>query len=897
MTRTLNKTNGLYITGLGLLIAAVLFAASGGFANSAGTSSITEMSFHLPPGNANSFHVLSHTFDGFTSHWEQYSWDWYSHSGLYQTSRTSPLSSLEQFYNTIGNQLLLDELWIQKGFVNRLAKVNPAVLFAPSRTELENELAGKDVLLLATDRDPGVADLLAKLPEDYQFRRNRAFYLENQGRTLYVIACQTREEVHRLYEHIHAAKEFAKHFELKKGVAGIQTNHFLITPSIGWHPLDLTSLLLQFDASWMTLCGYNDFLVPEDLSKMLATIDFDFPCISGQTGKGGVMYGMKRYPDIQDNTLEQCLDWTEANNGYFFGTGMAGEHEHAERYAGFVLNGPGNQDQLEKLGTPFITSAGTIRDSAPTAMVLLMDKDTALNQDAIMRAILERRCVAVFAEGALAGPEEYLNPLRILMLESEYLEEQFGGFSTLAAKAENGLLSITIGNKTSTRLEGTINLKAPNGVWFEDNLESAQVALEPYETRQLDYTIHCAASASGQEYPIAVELSTPNGHRRALARFTFPKAVEIHPIIFEAPGEIHYPVTIWNYSENDNVMMDLAIMPEGSDKPIHTEHLEVSAAQWNKTISGFQFKLPSGDYCAKVTALGVSAEGKIAIRKQKGRATAREEDLNDDGIPEIVLENDRIRATVLLFGGRVIEYIVKSKDENLLFKLWPEKPPWHGEPRAVRAFYPYGGLEEFLGYPFIGGHIIYKYEIEKAKGDYARVRVWANVHGSRIEKTVTLAAGSPVLEARYAFNDITPSISVVGINPLFQIGPSTGPEDVYHFPTIDAGSGLLEKRPEIERYYGATLFLREGWAAGYDTEMDISLVVGYPVNDAKLLHMWNNHPDNDPTPYYYTELQPWVELKQGTTTYFTYYIFGQKGGWEPAVKAFRKLGLVTKREE
>ena len=92
-------------------------------------------------------------------------------------------------------------------------------------------------------------------------------------------------------------------------------------------------------------------------------------------------------------------------------------------------------------------------------------------------------------------------------------------------------------------------------------------------------------------------------------------------------------------------------------------------------------------------------------------------------------------------------------------------------------------------------------------------------------------------------------------------------------------------------------FLKEGWAAGYDTKMDISLLIGYPVNDAMFLHLWNNHPNNTPTPYYYTELQPWLKIKPSTTTYFTYYLFGQSGNWQAALEKFRNLGVVTESEK
>ena len=361
----------------------------------------------------------------------------------------------------------------------------------------------------------------------------------------------------------------------------------------------------------------------------------------------------------------------------------------------------------------------------------------------------------------------------------------------------------------------------------------------------------------------------------------------------EAPGEFAYPMTIWNVSDRDEVSVDLAVSKAGADTAVITTRKTVRVAPGKPACIEVGLNLEPGDYIVKATALGVVTQGTIAVRAQPGAAEAREEDINGDGIPEIVMENDSVRAVVLLHGGRVIEYTLKSRDENLLFKLWPEKPPMDGKPGGTRQFYPYGGLEEFIGYPYIGGHIVYKHEILSASGPYARVKVWANIHGSKIAKVYTLYGGGPVLEARYALDDMTPSLNVIGINPLIQIGPSTGPEDQYIFPE----SERVETRPELERYYGRALYPCEGWAAGYDTEMDMALVVGYPVDEALYVHLWNNHPNNKPTPYYYTEIQPWLELNHGTTTYYSYYLFGRDGSWKSALDEFRALGLVTKTDK
>ena len=136
------------------------------------------------------------------------------------------------------------------------------------------------------------------------------------------------------------------------------------------------------------------------------------------------------------------------------------------------------------------------------------------------------------------------------------------------------------------------------------------------------------------------------------------------------------------------------------------------------------------------------------------------------------------------------------------------------------------------------------------------------------------------------------NIKIIGINPLIQIGPTTGPEDEYFFP-----DEKIEKRsPVLDRYYGNTFFLKEGWAAGYDTKLKMSLLVGYPVNDAMLFHLWNNHPNNTPTPYFYTELQPWILIKHGQTNYFTYYLLGNNGDWKVALENFKKYGLMTEKK-
>jgi hypothetical protein len=833
---------------------------------------------------------FSFSFEGYTNYWQEIEWDWYSSRGLFLLSRLSVESEIRAMEDEIGNQLILEELWVQPGFIQRLAEAGAGSLEWASTLDTPGYTSSDSLLIAVTDQEPFAKTVLEKIPEEFQFRRNRAFTLEGKDRTLFVLACHSRLELERLKKHVVQAVEIVRKYELHRGLAGITTNYLHITPGQLHNPFELIDLSLSLGCSWLSVNGFNDWMLPGPVNEALGKIGFPFPFISGQYVTGGLMYGMEDYPDVQDNTLEECLDWAERRGGYFFADTSQSGSELADRFSGYILAGAGDWGKISELDAPFVTRAGDIDTAAPPTLLVLLEKNTPLTQENLFAAILEQRSVAVFPKGELVGPPELRDGLRLLLLDRAFLERQLTGPVSLQARVEGQDLVVRLRNLTGEPLEGEIQFQHEGHIRLEGGGRPVPVPLEGYEHRDLAFPLSFEPEASGRDNPIGVTFATSGSLNRALAHIDLPRAVELTPLMLQTTLPFDYPITIYNYSRDKTVPVSAVLRTAGGEvKKEFTEHLTVGpgrTADWSVPM-----KLGLGDYILEATALGVTVAGQIAIRAQEGNATAREEDLDGDGIPEVVMENESTRATILMYGGRVIEYIVKSKDENLMFKLWPEKPPLEGQVAGTRSFYPYGGLEEFTGYPYIGGHIVFHHEIEQDSGPFVRVRVWANIHGNKIVKYYTLFADSPVLEARYEMEEMTPTINVIGINPLFQVGPSTGPEDRYYFPEKE----LLTTVPELERYYGRGVFPEEGWAAGYDTEMDICLVIGYPVDDAIYLHLWNNHPDNTPTPYYYTELQPWLELKHGTKTYFSYYVLGQSGPYEPLVETLRNLGLMTER--
>ena len=837
-------------------------------------------------------------FDGYKNYWSRDAWAWSSARGLFLQSQQAPEAALWALEEELGRQFMLEELWVQPGFMKTLMEKDVTLMERPAAEMVTASTQG-DLLVAVTDQDPLGAELIAKLPEDKQFRRNRAFYLEDTGGRVFVLASHSAEELARLKTLVLDTLGVLKQYDFHRGLAGVTTNHLMITPGAGHNPFDLISLARSMGCGWIMVNGYNDWMLAGPVNRALAEVKDPFVFVSGQNVTEGAMYGLERYPDVQDNTVEQCLAWAKEKGGHYFASLSSADGPNAANFQGFLLSGPGDQARIEALDAPFITPVGDLYREAPPTMVAFLVKGAELTQQSLLTAIESKRAVAIYPEGVVVGPKALRTAIQFLLLEGTVLEDRTNGILNVEASIEDGVLNIALGSRTGQNLAANFTVTPSAGVRFQEGghlvKSCTSIAPDPPASAS-EIEVFFNGSASGRNNLVGIQgtvntAGEPPVPFHALASIKIPRVVSFHTLRYDVPGPITYPISLWNSSKATSMDLAFVVKKKGSGEEVHRTERQVAAMPWQETRESVEATLPAGDYIVEASALGVTTTGQLALREAPGEVSVHEEDLDGDGIPEVIMENDVVRVAVLKEGGRVIEYIIKETGENIFFKLWPKTPPLHGTPGDTRSFYPFGGLEEFIGYPYIGGHIQYHHEIVQATGNRARVRVWANMHGSKISKFYTLYAGGPVLEAAYEFQDMTPSIATFGINPLFELGPSTGPEDHYYFPE----DTLVETRPELARYYGRACFPKEGWAAGSDPEARTSLVIGYPVNDAVYLHLWNNHPDNTPTPYYYTELQPWIQFDHGTTTYFTYYVLGGTEEWTQLLETFRNSGLVTSR--
>jgi hypothetical protein len=372
-----------------------------------------------------------------------------------------------------------------------------------------------------------------------------------------------------------------------------------------------------------------------------------------------------------------------------------------------------------------------------------------------------------------------------------------------------------------------------------------------------------------------------------------PPAISVHRLLYGQAPEVIFPVSIHNFGDTDSFPVHIQVHAEASPHRAVFEKTEKCEAPPGKFKElSLKLALNSGAYTVKVGALGAVAKSQLGVEAPSGRATCAEVDLNNDGVPEYAMENDRVKVTLLTTGARIIEYVVKEKNDNILFKLWPEKETTDRRPFRERGFYPYGGFEDFLGQASIETHKVYQAEVVRKEGPSVQVRMAADYYGNRLEKTFTLYGDSPLVEVRFALTFRNPELNMLGPQPILALGEKHWTEDIFIVP---ATTGRREFRMRPEEYFGEVVFLEEGWNVGHDTVEDVSFAGAFPVSEPEFLHLWMNHPSNGESHHYYAEFQPWVPIFRQNVRYFSYYLWGAPGPWENAVTELRRRNLITTR--
>jgi len=840
-------------------------------------------------------------FNGYTNYWHNTYQKWIRTGNLFKMAIDKVEDNILQSKVDIAEEMGLPGLIMQEGFFNRLTSDSYQILDQPTRPDLESMMENGNVLVfidpissLGKELTGGLSNRVV-WPEklkSHQYgakdlKRVDAYFLHKGDKNLFVVSSTDGKSREKFKQLLAGTENMIQNYDLHKGWFGAYTllNSVTITPG---HPLEVIGKGMNEGNSWFVFDGYMDFLSKDDLNEWMHEVNLPIVTDVGHNK----LFGCEDYEGLQVQrlfTTEAWFDFARRKNGYVFRNVYSRSDDDLYHFDGYIA-GEGNKEQIDEENVPFILKTGKLEDNALSSMVLFLDKGESLTWENMWEAILDRREVGVLEKGKMMGPAYFRNALQMLLLDRVYLEEYFGDRIDLEATVEGYELKVNVTNTYNEVISGSLELTLPDQLNVED-LSSMKFSIPARSNQTFIYKIQPEASSMGRSNPIAVHCHWNDKTKSTLAMLDLPPAISVLQVLYDHAPQISFPVSIHNFTNETSFPVQVQILDKEDDQKVIFENEQLCTAKQG-TFQDLQFELeaPPGGYNVRITALGQEYNSQLGVGKAEGSVSLREVDLDGDGINEFQMENDSVQITLLSTGARVIEYIVKSRNDNVFAKIWPEKAIDDKRPFRDRGFYPYGGFEDFLGQGSMETHHVYDAEIVKKEGDHVRVRMWADYFGNRLEKTFTLYGNTPLVEVRFALTFKDPYANVLGPQPILALGERHWTEDIFTIPTID---GIKEIRMTPERRWGQIFYVSEGWNAGYDTREDVTFVGAFPASQPLFLHMFLNDPYNRSSHYYYAEFQPWVPIIQKTTMYFNYFLWGAGGPWENGVKSLREMNLIT----
>ena len=844
----------------------------------------------------------AHQFNGYTNHWQNSYDEWYRYGNLFKVSRMDVEQTFLQSKVDIADDLGLPGLLMEEGFMNGLLGSQYTTLELTELDALKDALSEGDVLVYL---DPGTESgkkVTALLPEDWEWPRSLGSYqygapylqrvdlftLEKHGHTLYIVSSADAEIRDAARKLIESTLNLVDAYDFHKGWFGAKTLQNSVTCTKG-HPLEVIGTGLNEGSTWFVFDGYMDFMLKDDLAGWMDEIESKVVTDVGHSP----IYGCSDYDDLQVQQLftqEITMKYARDHKGYVF---RPVYDEYADslglEYDGYLAT-EGNKEQIDAEEVPFILHTGSLQGHALNSMLLFLKKGETLTRESMWEAIMDRRATGVLALGKMIGPASFRNPLQMLLLDRMFLEEYFIDRIDLNAEVSGNTLQVTVRNFQNKTLYGDVEITLPGQVSTDDPLV-VPLDIPMNSARVVSVRLQPGKEALGRANALGVAFKAEKITKRTMAMLELPPAISVHQVQYGHAPKVQFPVSVHNFTEQSSFPVEIQVIPVGKTKAKYKETLNYVAAPGSFQEQYFELDVRPGNYTVKVRALGMENISQLGVGKAEGKPTITEVDLNDDGIMEYVMENDSVRVTLITTGARMIEYFVKSRNDNVFFKLWPDKPVDDRRPFRKRGFYPFGGFEDFLGQASLETHQNYHASITRSEGSFVQVKMWYNYFGNRMEKIFTLYGNTPLVEVRFAMDfQNYPETNMLGPQPILELGEKHWTEDVFVSNEI---GGLEEYRMMPEKYYGKAIQQQEGWNAGYDTKEDVSFVGAYPVDRPIFLHMWMNHPRNRDAHHYYVEFQPWLHIQRRTISYFSYYMWASGGKWENGLQELRDRNLIS----
>ncbi len=845
-------------------------------------------------------------FNGFTNYWHNTYTNWSSYGNLFKMATLDVGKTILQNKIDVAEDMGISGLIMQEGFINDLISSPYKVLYQPERDALQKlvktgnvliyldpeSLLGKELTASFTGTDSWVKELKSHQYGAVDLKRIDAFVLKNGDRKIFVVSSGDTETRDRFKALVNSTENVIKNYDFHKGWFGVETWSRSVTCTKG-HPLEVIGTGMNEGNDWFVFSGLMDFTAKDDIAEWVKQVGLPVVTDVGYSS----VFGCKNYDGFQAQSKERrtkkfWVDYAKKKDGYVF------RNVWDTLADPFIYDGyfaiEGNKVQIDNEDVPFVLRTGRLDQNATSSMVLFTKKGKEFTRETMWQAILDRREVGILEKGKMMGPAKYRNAMQMLLLDRIFLDDYFGTQINIVAETEGYNLHVTVRNNSKKNVSGELEFTLPKALKVEGK-SSVTIKLNPGEKSTQIFALQPGAGAMNNTNPIVIKYSWDGKEKNVLSMLDLPPVISVNQLLYGHSPKVNYPVTIHNFTNKTSFPVKVRVVePDNKNKVVYETTQTCSTQKATFKDMQFVLKIPAGNYNVKVSALGTETTSQLGVGKAEGAPYVYEIDINGDGINEYRMENDSVQITLLATGARVIEYIVKSRNDNILFKNWPNKAIDDKRPFRERAYYPYGGFEDFLGQGSMENHEVYKAEIVKAEGDFVRVKMWTDYFGNKLEKIFTLYGDTPLLEIRFALTFKNPEANVLGPQPILALGEKHWTEDLFIIPELD---GQKEIKMITDDAFGHLSFIKEGWNAGYDTEKDITFVGAFPVEQPLFLHIWMNHPKNHDTHFYYAEFQPWVPIFQKSTMYFTYYLWGAGGPWKNGVKDLREMNLITVRKK
>lgn len=179
-------------------------------------------------------------------------------------------------------------------------------------------------------------------------------------------------------------------------------------------------------------------------------------------------------------------------------------------------------------------------------------------------------------------------------------------------------------------------------------------------------------------------------------------------------------------------------------------------------------------------------------------AMINEQDVDADGLPELILTNPHIRVVVdPADGGRIKEYVLKKN--------------WSNNVQSNNGLLSDAFLEIF-GWDL--NRVAFDYEKVQQSVNEASLRLWTKIeelpiHGLSLEKRLTLSADSEALKVTYKLVNVSEEekTTTLWVRNYMQIGENVGPSHSFVLPVSSKAGVLIEW---FERVFSGKIFLQEG---------------------------------------------------------------------------------------